>query len=156
MLCTAVLALAAAALLALAPAPERDPAPRARPQPVAPASSPPPAPVNRRTPVPHGAERAARRFLTGYLRFLYGHAGAREIEQATPQLRRRLSRSRLRVPPAARRRNPRIARLEVRRVAADEVAVSAEVEDGGVARYPVSVTMRRTGPGWRAVAVGAD
>lgn len=106
--------------------------------------------------MPLGAEPAARRFLKGYLRFLYGHAGAREIERATPQLRRRLSRSRLRVPPAARRRRPRVARLEARLMAAGEVAVTAEVADGGVARYPVSVTMRRTGAGWRAVAVGAD
>jgi hypothetical protein len=157
-LAAAVLALAAVALAALAPAPDHDPAPPARPEPpasVAPAA-PPPAPVTRSTPVPQGAERAARRFLKGYLRFLYGHAGAREIERATPQLRRRLSRSRLRVPPAARRRRPRVARLEARLMAAGEVAVRAEVADGGVARYPVAVTVRPGAGGWRVVAVGAD
>lgn len=157
-LAAAVLMLAALALVALAPPPEHDPAPGGRPAPPAAAKPPSPAPATgaRGAPVPKRAERAARRFLHGYLRFLYGHAGAREIEQATPQLRRRLSDSRLRVPPAARRRRPRVASLEARRIAANEVAVSAEVADGGVARYPVTVTMRRTGAGWRAVAVGAD
>ena len=154
----AVLALATVALVALAPAPDRDPAPRARPEPPAtvapPAASPTPA--ARSTSVSPRAKQAARRFLGSYLRFLYGHAGAREIERAAPQLRRRLSRSRLRVPPAARRRRPRVVAIDGRQTTANEVAVSAEVEDGGVARYPVALTVRADAGGWRVVAVGAD
>ncbi|HEX8745128.1 MAG TPA: hypothetical protein VF712_18530 [Thermoleophilaceae bacterium] len=154
-LAVAVLALTAAALLTLGPAPERR-QPAATKQPVTNPAPAPPALIERSAPAPARATRAARQFLASWLRFLYGHAGARELERATPQLRRRLSDSRLRVPPAARRRRPRVVQVEARRTGADEVAVSAEIEDGGVARYPVAVTMRRTDGGWRAVAVGAD
>jgi hypothetical protein len=34
------------------------------------------------------------------------------------------------------------------------VAVSAEVADGGVARYPIALTVRVGAGGWRVVAVG--
>ena len=155
-LAMAVLTLASASLLALRPAPEHAPAPTPRAEPPSTAAPAPSAPLGPSAAVPAPATRAARRFLGGYLRFLYGHAGAREIERATPQLRRRLSTSRLRVPPAARRRRPRVVRLEAQRTEPDELAVTAEVEDGGVARYPVALTLRRGGGGWRAVAVGAD
>jgi hypothetical protein len=99
-------------------------------------------------------ELAARRFLAGYLRFLYGQGSARRIEAASPRLRLDVERSRVRVSPAARGRHPRIAALEVRQTTASaRFAISAEIADGGVARFPIELTVARRGSGWSVVEV---
>jgi hypothetical protein len=121
-------------------------APLAAPAPTAP--TPPP--------IPSVVERSARRFLAGYLRFIYGRAEAGEIEAAAPALRRRLARTRLRVPPATRRRRPRVLELEAQRLPSGAVAIRAEVADGGVAHYPVHLKVRRVGGRWTVVEAGSD
>jgi hypothetical protein len=155
-LAAAILVAVAIVLIALGPSSRDEGAPSAPP---APAPSPPPhtappAPAPAR--VPPEAERSARRFLAGYLRFIYGRGRAGQIEAAAPRLRRRLARSRLRVPPAARRRRPRVVELQARRLAYGAVAVAAEVADGGVAHYPVQLELRRGGRGWTVVEAGSD
>jgi hypothetical protein len=104
--------------------------------------------------VPEGVEPAARRFLRGYLPFLYGRGPARAIEPATAELRARLVRSRVRVPPAARRRYPRVVAFQVRAAGGGRFAVSARVEDGGAVRYPVVLVVARRGGRWRVVEAG--
>lgn len=154
-LAVAILVAVAIVLIALGPS-TSDKGPPSAPPATAP-SAPPAAPApTAPTPPPAPAERSARRFLTGYLRFVYGRGRAAEIDAAAPALRRRLARSRVRVPPAARRRRPRVVGLETESLPSGAVAVTAEVADGGVARYPVHLTLRRSGGGWAVVEVGID
>jgi hypothetical protein len=155
-LAAVILVAVAIVLIALGPSPREDGAPSAPP---VTASGPPPrtaplapAPL----PVPPAAEQAARRFLAGYLRFIYGRGGAGQIAAAAPAPRRRLARSRLRVPPAARRRRPRVVDLDARRLPSGSVAVTAEVADGGVAHYPIHLELRRAARGWTVVEAGSD
>jgi len=148
----AILACAALALLllpggeaALAPPPEQE----------ATVAAPP-------GPAPHRARplaqplAAARRFLGGYLPFLYGRGSARAVAAAAPSLRDRLAASRLRVPPAASERHPRVVGLDGRRLASGRVLVMARIADGGAAIYPVSLTLARRSGRWLVVAVGTD
>jgi hypothetical protein len=103
-----------------------------------------------------GAARVARRFLRGYLPFLYGQGSAGPIASASPHLLGRLARSRVRVPPAARRRHPWVVELRSARLGAERASVTATVDDGGVSRYPIELTLARRGGGWLVTAVGAD
>lgn len=160
----AVAVLGAGLILALAgrPAGEQSTSPvtPGRPETPPAVSQPAPAPPAPQ-PQPSGETRpvtaSARRFLTGYLAYLYGHGPARAIPQADPTLRRRLQRERPRVSPATRRRRGRVAELSVRRVRGGRFAVTATIDDGGVARYPVSLTLQRyRGDGWRVVEVGGE
>jgi hypothetical protein len=104
--------------------------------------------------VPERIERTARRFLGAYLPFLYGRGPARAIEPATAQLRTRLVRSLVRVPPAARHRYPRVVALRPRPVGGGRFAVTARVEDGGTARYPIELVVTRRRGRWRVVEAG--
>lgn len=150
----AILACAALGLLLL-PGRETALAPSSGPVPEATGAAPP-------GPVPHRAAplarplATARRFLGGYLPFLYGRGSARAVAAAAPSLRDRLAASRLRVPPAASNRQPRVARLDGRRLTADRVLVTARIADGGPATYPISLTLARRSGRWLVVAVGAD
>jgi hypothetical protein len=104
--------------------------------------------------VPEGVGRTARRFLGAYLRFLYGRGSAGAIEPATAELRARIARSRVRVPPAARRRYPRVVALRLRAAGGGRFAVSARVEDGGAGRYPIELVVARRRARWSALEVG--
>lgn len=138
---------------ALAPAPPIPAADPAEAAPVVPtARTSPPAERasarSRHAPPPRVA-RAARGFLTGYLRYLYGRGRAGRIDRASTALRRRLAAERLRVPPAARRRRPRLVSLHGERVPERRAwLVTARVDDGDVAVYPVEllIALRRGGP----------
>jgi hypothetical protein len=99
---------------------------------------------------------AARRFLDGYLPFIYGRGSARAIPTAAPSLRNRLAESRLRVPPAENGRHPRVIRLDGRRLPAGRVLVTARIEDGGPATYPISLTLVRQDGRWLVTAEGTD
>lgn len=99
---------------------------------------------------------AARRFLDGYLPFIYGRGSARAIPTAAPSLRKRLAESRLRVPPAANGRHPRVIRLDGRRLPAGRVLVTATIGDGGPATYPISLTLVRRDGRWLVAAEGTD
>jgi hypothetical protein len=152
----ALLVLAACVLLLLTRAPHHPTAhrpARPAPPPTAPVVSPPPpapaAPVpgpqrrpGRQVP-PRAVDRAARRFLAGYLRYLYGRGGARQIRAVSGALRRRLAARPPRVSPATRQRRPRITAITGRRVGARRWALVAQVEDGGVERYPLSLQLDR-------------
>jgi hypothetical protein len=111
----------------------------------------PPGPARR---VPEGVERAARRFLRAYMPFLYGRGPARAIQPTTAELRARLTRSRVRVPPAARHRHPHVEALRLRAAAAGRFAVSARIEDGGPARYPIELAVAHRDGRWRVVEAG--
>lgn len=148
----AAVLLAAAALLLLAgDGSLTAPPPALREPPGPPASQPPPAPAA----PPRGApEAAAARFLRGYLPFLYGRGGAAAIGAASPRLIERLVRSRVRVSPAARERRPRIVAIGAHRLGPGRVALTARIGDGGVAEYPIALTLARRSGRWLVVSVG--
>ena len=81
--------------------------------------------------------RVARRFLTGYLAYLYGHAGANRVRDASPTLVRSLGANPPRVSVDIRARQPRVVALAPVAAPTGVVGVSALVGDGGVADYPV-------------------
>ncbi|MDO8213908.1 hypothetical protein [Conexibacter sp. CPCC 206217] len=151
-LAAAVLLLAAVALSATRPANDPTPAPSTTPTTTTTSTtstSPPPLIVSPpRVPAPPAARapqrrlrQVARRFLADYLPYLYGRASGRRIDGASPQLARRLARTRLRVPPAARRRRPHVRGVHVGARVRDARAwqVSARIADGDVVAYPIEL-----------------
>jgi hypothetical protein len=106
--------------------------------------------VQRRAP-----EAAAVRFLDTYLPFLYGRGGAKSIRAATPQLVARIVRSRVRVPPAARTRRPRLEAIGAHSLAGGRVLVRARVGDGAVS-YTLTLALLRSSGRWLVRSVGAE
>ncbi|CAN5476740.1 hypothetical protein BH20ACT18_BH20ACT18_01130 [soil metagenome] len=128
--------------------------------PPSPIISPPPrdrgavAPVSRAELA--AAQRAARRFLDGYLAFLYGRAPARRISGVTAAVRHELERNTPRIPPAQRDRTPRVVNLNVTGQARDAVIATASVDDGDIAVYPIVFTLDRYRDGWRVSRLATD
>ncbi len=87
------------------------------------------------------AERVTRRFLNGYLGYVYGHDTVSRIQGATPALVGSLAARPPRVPPAARVRHPRVLSLHTTPTSAGRVVVRAIVNDGGLVDYPVTLTL---------------
>lgn len=100
--------------------------------------------------------RQARRFLRGYLRYLYGQGPARTLRGSTDALRRRLAAARLRVPPAARRRHPRVVGVVVEPLDRGRWHVVATVADGSVSRYPVELLITTDADGVRVAQVSSE
>jgi len=92
------------------------------------------------------ARAPARRFLEGYLAFSYGHGRASGIRDADPVLLRALAGQR--VPPAARRRRPRITALRVEESAPGVARATASIADGSRVRYPLVFYLDRRPAGW--------
>jgi hypothetical protein len=165
-LAASVVLIAAVGLLALGraadDAPRRVvPAPEATERP-APAPSPPPggagvegAGLPDGVP-PRGVESAARRFLDGYLGYLYGRGPVSAIRAAAPELARRLSRARLRISPATRHRRPRVAELSAQRLGRGGEIVVAQIADGDIAHYPIELVLERRSGRWLVARVEAD
>lgn len=103
-----------------------------------------------------GALRAGRRFLNGYLDYLYGRGSARRVRGATAQLTRRLRRDPPRVSPATRRRSPRIAEISTKALGGGRAHVVAEIDDGEVARYPIELVLTGRGGRWLVTKVEGD
>jgi hypothetical protein len=94
------------------------------------------------------ARRTARRFLAGYLRFLYGRGSGRTVEGATRAFLVQPTRTRAVVTPAERRRHPRLVSVGVVAQAPAVVLATAFVSDGGVTSYALRITVRRGPTGW--------
>ncbi|MEV4419374.1 hypothetical protein AB0L40_05275 [Patulibacter sp. NPDC049589] len=152
-----LLVLITIVLVSLTRTPDRERAVRATPRvdvpvvvPAAPTSTVP-ADEQRATRTPERVEVVVREFLGGYLAALYGHGTAGRIHHATAGLRKRLARRPFRVSPATRRRHPMIQRLTITPVGrGSRWRAVATVADGGVATYPIGLTLTRT---TRGVAV---
>jgi hypothetical protein len=106
--------------------------------------------------VPVAAPRVGERFLNGYVAFLYGHGSAGELEGATRRLRRELRRGRVRVPPARGARTPTIVRLQSAQQAPATVVVTAIVDDGDLAAYPVTAVAERRAGRWQVTRLTDD
>lgn len=94
--------------------------------------------------VPSGsAVTVARRFLDGYLGYLYGHAPAHAVRGAVPALSRSLAARRLIVPPAMRSLRPRVLALGSAPASPGQIGVSATVNDGELASYQLELILAR-------------
>jgi hypothetical protein len=102
------------------------------------------------------ARAVGERFLQGYVAFLYGRLDADELEGGTGELTRGLRRARRRVPPARRERRSRIVRLAAVRQAPGLVQVTASVDDGDVAAYPVTAFVELGDGGWVVTHLADD
>lgn len=102
------------------------------------------------------SRRVARRFLDGYLAFLYGRAPAAEVSDTSAAVRRELARNTRRIPPAQRDRTPRVVDLAVTAQAARAVIATASIDDGDVAVYPVVFTLDRQDGRWRVSRLASD
>jgi hypothetical protein len=169
-----VLLLAGAAALAFIERPTARPAPSPRPAsdpaPAAQLVEPsPPAATEEEAPSEEGkppaamdvprrvvtaAERAGRRFLTGYLPYSYGRRDARRIPAISDRLRARLQRERPRVPPEVRNRRPRLVLLHADGVARRSGELVALVSDGAHS-YSVRLELERAAVGWQVTDVGS-
>ncbi len=168
-----VVAAAAAFALLDRPAPPREadraagqPSPPATPaaataEPVEPvADGDAPSEQSRPSPESHGtredveaAKRAARRFLPGYLAYTYGRGRAADLEGASRELRRRLAAAPPRVPPAQRRRRPRLQLVQAQSVGRQAATVIAVVDDGaGTYTVPLELDVHRAA--WLVTNVG--
>jgi hypothetical protein len=92
------------------------------------------------------ARAPARRFLEGYLAFSYGHGRLSAIADADRLLLRALQGQR--VPPAARKRHPRILALRVEQSAPGVARAAATIADGSGIRYPLVFYLDRRPAGW--------
>lgn len=90
-------------------------------------------------------ERVSRRFLSGYLAYLYGHTGVAGIRDVSTGLERSLAAHPPRVSFDMRARRPRVISLAPAAAPAGAVGVSALVSDGGVADYTVELLVSRGG-----------
>jgi hypothetical protein len=148
----------------------REPRPNPRPATPAPALAPPeptrptapaplspgPSPQRPAQGPPAAAVRAARRFLAGYLRYLYGHGRARQIRGATPRLRRRLAAHPPRVSPATRKRRPRIIGIKGAAAGHGRWTLTARIADGSGARYSLALEVARSPDGFLVARLEGD
>ncbi|MGH2945812.1 MAG: hypothetical protein ACRDPC_06045 [Solirubrobacteraceae bacterium] len=137
-------------------APQR---PAHEPQPPAPKLVPPSKstpPPGSREPALSAATDPALRFLRGYLAYSYGRGSIDAIRDANPELIASLRRARARVPPAARKRLPRITTLQVLPQAPNTAQATATVDDGSGAQYALIFYLDRRARGWTVTRLGDD
>jgi hypothetical protein len=102
------------------------------------------------------ARRVGERFLNAYVAFLYGRGGVDQLEGASRQLRRELRRARVRVPPARAARTARIVRLRTAEQSSATVVVTAIVDDGDLAAYPVTALVGQRAGFWQVMRLADD
>lgn len=103
------------------------------------------------------ARSVARRFLAGYLPYLYGHVPASQVTDVSATVARSLRRSTVQVTPAQRHRHPRLVGLTLIGQTPDSVIATARIADGGVTAYPLTFTLARTSrAGWVVADLGND
>jgi hypothetical protein len=88
-------------------------------------------------------ERAARLFLHGYLRYLYGHDRASEIRGATVAFTRSLPARAPHLSPAMRAEHARVVSLQAAPAPAGLIGVTVLVNDGGLIDYPIALRLAR-------------
>jgi hypothetical protein len=84
---------------------------------------------------------AADRFLAGYLRYLYGHARASQVQGTTASLARSLTAHPPHVSPSIRASTPRVLALRPAAAPAGAVGVTVLVNDGGLIDYPIGLLL---------------
>jgi NaMN:DMB phosphoribosyltransferase len=98
--------------------------------------------------------RTARRFLAGYLAYLYGHTPASQIKGATPAFVHSLEDHLPRASPGMRSQEGRLVSLHTTPARSGLLGVSALVTDGGVIDYPIGLLLASRGG--RLLVTGVD
>ena len=93
------------------------------------------------------AKATAVVFLHGYLAYLYGHAPASHIRDASRELARALEQTQ--APPGIKALHPRLVTLAVSPRAPGDAIATALVSDTPVIHYPIRLILREHGSGWR-------
>ena len=101
------------------------------------------------------AVRAARRFLHGYLAYIYGHGRAAQVSAATSTLARSLASRAPRVPPSMRARRPRVLALRAAMAPTGVIEVTALINDGGLINYPIELRLASLGGRLLVAGVGS-
>jgi hypothetical protein len=102
---------------------------------------------------PASVTRSASAFLAGYLPYLYGQSRARLLPAASVALQRELAHQALVVPPAQSRLHPRVLSVTATRGRGGDWTVRALIADGGVADYPIILTLERDRGRWSVSGV---
>lgn len=119
-----------------------------------------PTPTAAQDPLPaaqrQAAERAVRRFLTGYLPFLYGRGPERDVAPVTASVAQALRAGSARVTPAQRRRRPRATALRISGQTPRSALAAVTVRDGGPAPFQLTLTVERRAGRWVISDLGDD
>jgi hypothetical protein len=101
-------------------------------------------------------EAAARRFLSGYLRVVYGKPGASidDIRSAAPRLIASLNAEGARVTPAQAQKTPHVRRVAIITQGAIGALATAQIKDSPQPAYPLILQLQRTTAGWLVTRIG--
>ncbi len=101
-------------------------------------------------------ERAARRFLAGYLPLIYGKPGAAidDLRSASPRLIAALRAEGGHVTPAQAERTPRLQRVSVIKDGAIAALATAQIKDSPSPAYPLVFHLQQTAAGWVVTRIG--
>jgi len=101
-------------------------------------------------------ERAARRFLAGYLPLIYGKPGARvdELQSATPRLVSRLTAQPGRVPPGQAALTPRLQRVTVIGEGRISALATAHIKDSSAPAYALVFHLQKHAGAWLVTRIG--
>lgn len=101
-------------------------------------------------------ETAARHFLSGYLRLIYGKPGATvdRIRNASPRLIAELRVDGGRVTPAQSQKTPHIKRVAVISEGAISALATAQIKDSPDPAYPLSFHLQKTVDSWVVTRIG--
>ena len=138
---------------------------RPPPSPAAPPPAPGPIIAGHSTPPPldplTSAQRrqatvAVRRFLTGYLPYLYGRGPVGRVAPVTASVTRALHSGSARVTPAQRHRHPRVAGLRLTGQTSHSALAAVQITDAGPAAYQLTLTVERRAGRWVISDLGDD
>jgi hypothetical protein len=101
-------------------------------------------------------EAAARRFLGGYLRLIYGKPGSsiEALSNASPRLIARLKAEGGHVTPAQAERAPRLERVTVIKEGTIGALATAQIKDSPSPAYPLVFHLQKTADGWVVTRIG--
>lgn len=101
-------------------------------------------------------QAAARQFLSGYLRVVYGKPEATidSIQAASPRLLASLKAEGARVTPAQAQKTPHVQRVAVISEGTIGALATAQIKDSPQPAYPLSFHLRKTTTGWLVTRIG--
>lgn len=102
------------------------------------------------------ARAVARRFLGGYVPYLYGRSPARAVHGVAPSVATSLRRNPPHITPAQRRRRPRLVALRLDPQSRSSIQATATVADGGIATYGLAFTLERRAGRWIVSDLATD
>ncbi len=99
------------------------------------------------------AKSTAATFLHGYLAYLYGHAPASQVKDATSAFVGSLEHARVEVPPGIKALHPRLLSVAVSPLPPGRAIATALVTDAEVLHYPIRLLLTEGSHGWQATGL---